>query len=337
MKENVSNIHWDYPWVLLGIPLIIMLWWFWGRNAQKSLPAWQYPSDASGIKIPVTLRIKLRPLLHVLRILTISAVLIALARPRGFLGSREENREVVDIQIAMDISLSMLARDFKPDRLEASKRMAADFIKNRSSDRIGLVIFAGVAFTQCPLTNDQSRLLWSLDNIKTGLLQDGTAIGEGLMKAVARLNESEAISKVVILLTDGVNNMGDVAPLDAAEAASALGVRVYTIGVGKIGKAMAPVSRDAFGKLQFGSVDVNIDETLLKKIAQTTHGKYFRAENEQALQEIFKEIDELEKTIIKVTEDHTRPDKFMPFLWFAFICFGIENILRLTLFKALNA
>jgi Ca-activated chloride channel homolog len=333
---NWASISFDYPWVLAGIPGLWLLWILLGRKLRNKRPGWRFPVQSSGHFWPKSNRIHFLGLPVFLRLMALTILLVALARPRGFIGTSEETREVVDIKIAIDISLSMLAQDFKPDRLEAAKELAAEFIQNRRGDRIGLVIFAGEAFTQCPLTADQVRLLRSLNQIKTGMLEDGTAIGEGLLNSVARLQQGEAVSKVVILLTDGVNNMGNVSPLDAAEAARAIGVRVYTIGVGTRGKARAPVSYDPFGNLVYGAVEVTIDEELLEKIAFITEGKYYRAENEDALRRIFAEIDELEKTRVLVTEDFTRPDKFRPLLMLAFGLLGLEWLLRSTLFKTVN-
>jgi len=336
MIRELFSISFDYPWVLAGIPALLLLWFGIGRKWRSRRPAWLFPLTSSGHFWPSGGRAKWLWLPVFLRLLALSLMLVALARPRGFIGTSEETREVVDIKIAIDISLSMLAQDFKPDRLEAAKELAAEFIQNRRGDRLGLVIFAGEAFTQCPLTGDQVRLLRSLNQIKTGMLQDGTAIGEGLLNAVARLQQGEAVSKVVILLTDGVNNMGNVSPLDAAEAARAMGVRVYTIGVGTRGKARAPVSLDPFGNLVYGAVEVTIDEELLEKIAFITEGKYYRAVNEDALRRIFAEIDELEKTRVQVTEDYTRPDKFRPLLMLAFGILILEWLLRSTWLKSVN-
>ena len=231
----------------------------------------------------------------------------------------------------MDISGSMLARDLKPDRLEASKDVAMDFISKRKNDRVGLVIFAGESFTQCPLTTDHNVLLNLFKDVKSGMVEDGTAIGMGLATAVNRLKDSKAISKVIILLTDGVNNSGMVPPLTAAEIAQKFGIRVYTIGVGTEGFAPYPF-QTPFG-IQYQDVEVKIDEKSLQDIAILTDGKYFRATNNNSLKEIYKDIDALEKSKIEVTEFHKRSEEFLPFALWALGLLFLGFILQITYLK----
>ncbi len=235
--------------------------------------------------------------------------------------------------VCTDISGSMRARDFRPDRLEAAKEVAAEFIASRPNDRIGLVIFAGESFTQCPLTNDHTVVQNLLSEIKSGMLEDGTAVGLGLATSVARLKDSDAKSKVVILLTDGVNNQGEVAPKTAGEIAREFGVRVYTVGVGTRGQAPMPV-QTPFGE-QVQMMDVEIDEEMLTEIAQMTGGKYFRATNKENLQSIYQEIDQLEKTRISVIEFREKNDEYLPFVLLAGLLFLTEIVLRYTLLRTI--
>lgn len=251
-----------------------------------------------------------------MRSMALALLVMAVARPQSLASWQDVATEGIDIVISMDISASMLARDFAPDRLESSKEVAARFIKGRSNDRIGLVVYEGEAFTQCPLTTDHQVLINLLHDVRTGMIKDGTAIGMGLATAVNRLKESEASSKVVILTTDGENNSGSISPMTAAEIAQSFGIRVYTIGVGAIGRALSPTMRYPDGSYKYEMAEVRIDEDLLKNIADMTGGKYFRATDEGALDEIFQEIDLLEKTRINVTEHSRRTEKFF---WMAAI------------------
>ena len=237
--------------------------------------------------------------------------------------------------MALDISGSMLAKDFKPDRLEAAKSVAKEFIDDRPNDRIGLVIFSGESFTQCPLTADHAVLKNLFSSIKTGMVADGTAIGNGLATAIARIKDSKAKSKVVILITDGVNNQGSVAPLTAAEIAKTFGVRVYTIGVGTIGKALAPVQMYPDGSYEYGYVDVNIDEQSLTEIAEMTGGKYFRATNNNKLKEVYHEIDRLEKTIFEEKNFSNKAEHFLPFAIASLLLLLTEFLLKNSIFKSI--
>lgn len=261
-------------------------------------------------------RAYVKPLPGSLGIAGAGLMLVALSRPQSHDTHEDVHREGIDIVIAMDISASMLAKDLKPDRMEAAKRTGARFIDARPNDRIGLVVYEGEAFTQCPLTTDHMALKQLLMEARTGLIAGGTAVGMGLATAVNRLRESEARSKVVILLTDGVNNTGAVQPIDAAHVAEALGVRVYTIGVGTRGKALSPVARYPNGQYRFEYVDVDLDEPTLKEIARLTGGQYFRATDERRLSDIYNEIDRMERTRIEVEQFTSRKEEFHPFaLW----------------------
>lgn len=278
---------------------------------------------------------KLRGILPVLRALAFIALVIALARPQLTLKEEEIKAEGIDIALVMDLSSSMLAQDFKPDRLEVSKRVAAEFVDKREFDRISLAVFAGEAFTQCPLTTDHRILKEFLANLKCGILEDGTAIGMGLATAINRLKDSEAKSKVVILLTDGDNNAGYIKPITAAEIAREFDVKVYTIGVGSRGQAYTPVSRRSDGEYIFGLANVQIDESLLIKIAEMTGGKYFRATTETSLEKIYEEIDALEKTEIEVTSIKRYSEEFHRFALFGMLMLLFEILLRYTVFRTI--
>jgi len=258
----------------------------------------------------------------VLRILSISLIIIALARPQKSVSQKQVHVEGIDIVMALDISSSMTAMDFSPNRLEACKQVIKNFIKNRTTDKIGLVVYSGEAYTKCPLTTDYPTLLSSLENVKFGLIEDGTAIGDGLGTAVNRLRTSEAKTKIIILLSDGMNNRGYVDPISAAEMAKEYGIKVYTIGCGTIGEA--PISTP-YG-IMYSKVE--IDEALLKEIAQSTGGQYYRAKNKKALEQIYDQIDQMEKS--KITETHftNRPEAFFPFLLIALILLGLETLIK---------
>jgi Ca-activated chloride channel family protein len=260
---------------------------------------------------------------------------VAIARPQTKLAWQDMSSEGIDIVLAMDLSPSMLARDFKPNRLESAKNVAEEFIDGRPSDRIGLVVFSGEAFTQCPLTIDHSILKNLLKEVEPNFLPDGTAIGMGLSTSVNRLRNSKAKSKVVILITDGENNAGSVSPLTAAEIAQMYGVRVYTIGVGSKGMAYSPAYRYPNGEYAFDYVQVRIDEELLTKIATMTGGQYFRATNNKALEDIYKKIDTLEKTRFDVTEFRKMREEFWPFALLGLILLLVEWFTRNTLLRSI--
>jgi Ca-activated chloride channel family protein len=298
----------DLLYLLLA--LVPMIFWYFFRYRKNSASI-QVSTTASVGEAPVTLMHALRHIPFLLEVAAISFFIIVLARPQSTTSWENVTTEGIDIVVTLDISTSMLAMDFSPNRLEAAKKVAMEFISGRENDRMGLVVFSGEAFTQCPLTTDRSVLLNLFSDIKTGLIEDGTAIGNGLATAVARLKDSEAVSRVVILLTDGENNRGEVAPLTAAEIAKTYGIRVYTIGVGSIGTAPYPV-QTPFGT-QVQNMPVKIDEGMLRQIAQITDGQYFRATSNMKLVEIYKEIDKLEKSKINVKEFSRRSEEYLPF------------------------
>ncbi len=273
-----------------------------------------------------------RHLTFVARIAGLSLLVIALARPQSTLNWADETTEGIDIMLSLDISGSMLAEDFKPNRLEAAKDVAMQFINGRPNDRMGLVVYGSESFTQCPLTTDHAVLINLFKDVKNGMIEDGTAIGYGLATAVTRLKESDAISKVVILLTDGENNAGDISPATAADIAKTYGIRVYTIGVGTKGMAPFPM-RNMFGQTVYQQVEVKIDEETLKEIAGITGGKYFRAVNKNKLEAIYEEINELEKSKIEVKEYSRKSEEYFMFAIYAGLFLLIEIVLRLSIFR----
>lgn len=328
MFEHIKFANPEAFYLLLLIPAAIA--WYWFRGS-KSYPTFQI-SDFS--IFPKNRRRWKEYLLYgtwLLRIIVWGLLIIALARPQSTSSRQNISVEGIDIIMAMDISGSMLAEDFRPNRLDAAKDVAKDFIKGRNNDRIGLVVFSGESFTQCPLTTEHGVLLSLLDEIKSGMIEDGTAIGDGLGTAVNRLKESQSKSKVIILLTDGENNRGFIDPLSAAEIAKVFGLRVYTIGVGTIGMAPYPIETP-FGK-QYQQMEVRIDEPLLTKIAEMTGGKYFRATNKNKLEDIYKEIDRLEKSKVDVTEFRKKKEEFVPFALGALVILLIDVLLNLTLLR----
>ncbi|MDB5134612.1 MAG: von Willebrand factor type [Mucilaginibacter sp.] len=316
-------------WLLLVIPLMIAYYYWRNQQLQGVLGMSSTKGFASALKSPMRIW---RHYGIVLRSLAFIALVAALARPQSALSWQNETTEGIDIMIATDISGSMLSEDFKPNRLEAGKNIAVNFIKNRPGDRIGLVVFSGESFTQCPLTIDHDVLINLFHDIKNGMIDDGTAIGMGLATAVSRLKDSEAKSKVIILLTDGVNNMGSIPPITAAEIAKQFGVRVYTVGVGTNGSAPYPF-KDQFGNTHYQMIPVEIDEGTLGKIASITGGKYFRARNNIELSEIYQQIDKLEKVKIAVTQYHKRTEHYLPFAVIALAILSLEILLNNTIFK----
>ncbi len=329
----MSSLHFAHPWVLfllLIVPLLIVWYIFKYRKQHAAL---QFSEIALFNGIRKTMRQRLHPILMALRLAAITAAILALARPQSMLSRRETKVEGIDIVLTMDVSGSMLAEDFKPNRLEAAKKVAANFIEGRTTDRMGLVVFAGEAYTQVPLTIDHRILLNQLAKLKLGNLKDGTALGDGLATAINRVKDSEAKSKVIILLTDGVNNQGSVDPQSAAEIAKLYDIRLYTIGVGSLGKAPYPF-KDAFGHTRYQNIDVEIDEPMLRSMAASTEGgEYFRATNKSALERIFQQIDDMEKSKIDVTQYSQTRDEYMPFLIIALIALGLEILLRLTIYR----
>lgn len=321
-------LHKEFLWGLLIIPMLVAfyVWRFWSRNPQLSLSTGRFIDAAKrwGNSIPIAL--------FSLRILALAALIVAFARPQSSTSWQDVKTEGIDIVLAFDISSSMLAQDFDPNRLEAAKNVAIEFIKNRPNDRIGLVVYSGESFTQCPLTTDHDKLINLFQSIKNGMITDGTAIGMGLANAVNRLKESKAKSKVVILLTDGENTAGSIPPLTAAEIASTFGVKVYTIGVGTKGKA--PVPMNMFGRTVVQMMPVSIDEESLKDIAELTNGKYFRATDNESLSEIYAEIDQMEKTVIEEQQYEKKNEEFLPLAMLALGILLTEFILRKTIMRS---
>ena len=331
MFENIEFANPKLLWLLLLVPVLIV-WYILRHKQQEASVSF---SDLKGmVKLPKTWKSYLRHLLFALKMAALALLIVALARPQSSSTNSTSNIEGIDIVMAMDVSGSMLARDLKPDRLTAAKNVASDFVKDRPGDRMGLVIFSGETFTQVPLTTDHGVMLNMLAEMKNGLIDDGTAIGDGLATAISRLKDSEAISKVVILLTDGMNNAGSVDPYTAAEMAKLYGIRVYTIGVGSYGTAPYPV-QTPFGT-QMQQVKVEIDEKLLTSIANSTGGKYFRATNNQKLDEIYQEIDKLERSKIEVTEFRRLHEEFYPLVAWALALLLLEFLLRKTVFRTLT-
>jgi len=325
--NNYTFVNSEFLYLIL-VPIGILTWYVLKHKYYYSNILF---SATSSISRKITLKQRLRHLPYILKIISSILLIIAVSRPQSSSNWEESTTQGIDIILAMDISGSMLARDLTPDRLEASKNVAIDFISKRKNDRVGLVIFAGESFTQCPLTTDHNVLINLFKDVKSGMVDDGTAIGMGLATAVNRLKDSKAISKVIILLTDGVNNSGMVPPLTAAEIAEKFGMRVYTIGVGTEGFAPYPF-QTPFG-IQYQDVEVKIDEKTLQDIATITDGKYFRATNNNALKEIYQDIDELEKSKIEVTEFHKRSEEFLPFTLWALILLFCGFILKITYLK----
>ncbi len=317
--------------LLAFIPAIIA--WHYYQKDKMNMPL-NMPS-LEGLGSLRTWRSIASTILPYLKYVGLAALIIALARPQQTLKEEEVKAEGIDIFLVMDLSSSMLARDFKPDRLSASKSVAAAFVDKRPYDRLGLAVFAGESFTQSPLTTDHAVIKEFLGNLQCGLLQDGTAIGMGLAAAVNRLKDSEAKSKVVILLTDGVNNSGYIKPFAAAEIAKEFDVKVYTIGVGTTGEALSPVSRRDDGQYMFGMARVEIDEKLLQDIASMTGGRYFRATTDIELQRIYDEIDKLEKTEMEVTTFKRYSEEYYKFVAIGLILLFIERLLSLTILRRL--
>jgi Ca-activated chloride channel family protein len=289
-------------------------------------------SSAGFEKAPKSIRMYLRHLPFVCRMIAFSLLVVALARPQTTNSWNTSTTEGIDIVLSLDISTSMLAEDLRPNRIEAAKDVAASFINGRPTDNIGLVIFAGESFTQCPLTTDHAVLLNLLKDIHCNMIEDGTAIGHGLATSVSRLKDSQAISKVIILLTDGTNNRGEIAPVTAAEIARTYGIRVYTVGVGTKGEAPYPFP-SPMGGVRYQNIPVEIDENVLTQIAQITGGLYFRATNNKALKEIYAEIDQMEKTKMSIQEYSKKQEEYLRFALVGLLFFLFEILLRYTVLK----
>lgn len=331
MKE-VTFLNPQFFWLFLLLPLAIG-WYLWKRKQQA--PTLKI-SSLKGFLTKNSYLAKLQPLLFIMRLLALSALIVAMARPRTVdISNKTKTTKGIDIVIAVDVSGSMLAKDLKPNRMEALKRVASDFVEERPNDRIGLVVYAAEAYTKTPVTSDKSVILDAVNSIKyDNTLQDGTGIGMGLTTAVNRLKDSKAKSKVIILLTDGVNNAGFIEPETASDIAEQYGIKVYTIGIGTNGMAEFPYAIAPNGQFLFRMMQVEIDEKLMQSIARKTGGKYFRATSNSKLAQIYKEINKLETTEIEELRFYDYDEKYRPFVWLAGILVLLEIGLRNTIFRS---
>ena len=330
--DKITFLNPEFFWLFLLIPIAIV-WIYWKKNQQS---ATLKMSSLSGFKGTESYLTKLKPVLNVLRIAALCSLIIAMARPRTVdVSTKTKTTRGIDIVMAIDVSGSMLAKDLKPNRMEALKVVAADFVKERPNDRIGLVVYASEAYTKTPVTSDKPTILAAIKSIKYDtVLQDGTGIGMGLATAVNRLKDSKAKSKVIILLTDGVNNAGFIEPETASNIAKQYGIRVYAVGIGSNGMAMSPYALSPKGELLFQMMKVEIDEQLMKNIARTTDGKYFRATSNNRLAEIYASINKLETTEIEELKFYDYDEKFRLFVWLAGFLLLAEIGLRNTVFKS---
>lgn len=329
---NITFLNPEFFWLFLLLPLAIA-WYFFKRKEEK--PTLKI-SSLQGFKASQSILPKLKPLLFVFRIIALSALIVAMARPRTVdVSNKTNSTNGIDIVIASDVSGSMLAKDLKPNRMEALKRVAADFVEARVNDRIGVVVYAAEAYTKTPVTSDKAVVLEAINSIKyDNVLQDGTGIGMGLATAVNRLKDSKAKSKVIILMTDGVNNAGFIEPIMASEIAAEYGIKVYTIGIGTNGNALFPYAYAPNGGFLFKMMPVEIDQELMKQIAKKTGGKYFRAQDNSGLENIYNEINKLEKTKVEELKYVNYDEKFRPLVWLAGLLLLIEIILRNTIFRS---
>ena len=330
--DKITFLNPGFFWLFLLIPVAVF-WLFWKKNQQS---ATLKMSSLQGFKGSESTLTKLKPLLNVFRIVALCCLIIAMARPRTVdVSNRTKTTKGIDIVMAIDVSGSMLAKDLKPNRLEALKKVAADFVDERPNDRIGLVIYASEAYTKTPVTSDKPIILEAIKTIKyDNVLQDGTGIGMGLATAVNRLKDSKAKSKVIILLTDGVNNAGFIEPETAADIAKQYGIKVYTIGIGTNGMAMSPYAIAPNGQFLFQNMKVEIDEQLMKNIAAKTDGKYFRATSNSKLAEIYASINKLETTEIEELKFYDYDEKYRAFVWIAGFLLLAEIGLRKTVFRS---
>lgn len=330
--EKISFLNPEFFWLFLLLPIAIF-WQFWKRKQQV---ATLKMSSTAGFEGKKTFWIRVKPYLNVLRIVALALLIVALARPRTVdISNKTKTTKGIDIVMAIDVSGSMLAKDLKPNRMEALKRVAANFAEERPNDRIGLVVYAAEAYTKTPVTSDKAIVLEAIKSIKyDNVLQDGTGIGMGLATAVNRLKDSKAKSKVIILLTDGVNNAGFIEPETASDIARQYGIKVYTIGIGTNGMAMFPYAIAPNGGFLFQMMKVEIDEQLMKNIARKTDGKYFRATSNDKLQQIYNEINKLETTEIEELKFYDYDEKFRPFVLLAGLLLLIEVVLRNTVYRS---
>ena len=330
MFKNIVFANTEFFWLLLLLPLMLLWYWYWNKKSQANVTF----STTIAFKKTKSWSDALYHLLFVLRMIAIALIVVALARPQ----THSENAKTkitdgIDIVMAIDVSASMLSQDLKPNRFEALKKVASQFVKDRPNDRIGLVIYAGESYTKTPVTTDKSIILNALSEITYGQIEDGTAIGMGLATAVNRLKESKAKSRVIILLTDGVNNTGFIDPQTAAELAAEYGIKVYTVGIGTNGMALSPYALNADGSIIYRMQQVDIDEPLMKKIAQVTKGRYFRATNNQKLQQIYDEINQMETTKIEEFKYTEVDEKFRWWVLVAGFLLLLEFVLKHTLLR----
>jgi Ca-activated chloride channel family protein len=329
--ENITFLHPQFFWLFTLLPVAIT-WYIWKRN--KQTPTLKV-SSLKGFKVKSSILPKLKPLLFAMRILALSFIIVALARPRTVdISNKTKTTRGIDIVIATDVSGSMLAKDLKPNRLESLKKVAANFVKDRPNDRFGIVVYAAESYTKTPVTSDKSIVIDAIKSIKyDNVLKDGTGIGMGLATAVNRLKDSKAKSRIVILLTDGVNNAGFIEPETAAGIAREYGIKVYTIGLGTNGLAEFPYAYAPNGGFLFQIMPVEIDEELMKSIAKKTDGKYFRATSNSKLEEIYNEINKLETTEIEEQRFYNYDEKFRPLIWIAGLLLLIEILLKQIIFR----
>lgn len=324
-------LHPEFLYLFLLLPVAVF--WYWLRY-RKRYPTFRL-SSLQAVRAGGSWRGRLQLLLPMLRIFAFAALIMAVARPQEPLQEEKVKGEGIDIVLSMDLSSSMLAMDFKPNRLEVAKRVASEFVDKRTFDRVGIVVFAGEAFTQCPLTTDHRIVKEFLSRLECGSLEDGTAIGMGLATAVNRLKDTKAKSKVIILLTDGVNNTGYQSPQLAAKIAKEFSIKIYTIGIGASGEAQTPVSRRSDGTYIFGMARVEMDEPLMREIAQLTGGQYYRATTEQELEQIYAQIDQLEKSEIEITSYKRYGELFRWFVLCAVVLVFMEFLLRYTVLRTI--
>jgi Ca-activated chloride channel family protein len=332
--KNVTFLHPEFFWLFLALPIAMVWYWFTHKKQRATLKI----SSTNSFKGSGSLLSKLQPVLFLLRLLALSAIIVALARPRSVdVSSKSRSTKGIDIVMAIDVSGSMLAKDLKPNRLEALKRVAAEFVQDRVNDRIGLVVYAGESYTRTPVTSDKTVILQSLKTVEydDSIIADGTGIGVGLATAVNRIKDSKAKSRIIILLTDGVNNSGTIDPRMAADIAKEYGIKVYTIGIGTNGMAPFPYAKTANGEFLYKNMKVEIDEKLMKEIAKTTDGKYFRATSNAKLKEIYTEINKLEKTEVEEKKLFNYDEKYQPLVWLAFFFLFMEVVLKNTIFRGL--
>jgi len=331
--KDVTFLHPGFFWLFALLPLAIG-WYIWKRKKQTATLT---ISTLNGFKAAPSLLAKLKPVLFALRVLALSFIIVAMARPRTVdVNNKISSTKGIDIVMAMDVSGSMLARDLKPNRLDALKKVAAEFVDNRPNDRIGLVVYAGEAYTKTPVTSDKELVKQAIKSVRydDSVLQDGTGIGVGLATAVNRLKDSKAKSRIIILLTDGVNNSGFVDPRMGAAMAKEYGIKVYTIGIGTNGKAEFPYAKKPDGSFVYQMMDVKIDQDLMKEIAKTTDGTYFRATSNNKLKEIYEQINKLETTEIEEQKFYNYDEKFRPWVWAAFGLLLAEAVARKTLYRS---